>query len=354
MRQLLKIMEELPSGVDCGIISSGVNRRYFTEFSSSAGVLLITRYAAYLLVDFRYYDMAVLRAKGVEVICFKNLYDELEKLFCDLNCRNVAIEISDFTVQIFNKFKKRFENINFITDGQLDDVISKLRTTKSAREVEKIKSAQEVTDAAFFHILNFISPGKTEVDIARELNKFVLSKSDGLSFDTIVASGPNSSFPHATASLRKVQKGDFVTMDFGDVVDGYHSDMTRTVCCAKPSDDQKNIYDVVLSGQRLALEAAKPGVLCCDLDGLVRKYFKKFGFDKEFGHSLGHGVGLDIHEKPFLSSKEPAMLADGMVITVEPGLYFKSKYGVRIEDMILVCENGYENLTKSPKELICI
>ena len=354
MHQLTKIMQELPSHIDCGIISSCVNRRYFTGFASSAGVLLVTRSAAYLLVDFRYYDMAVLRAKDVEVICFKNLYDELEKLCYDLNLRNVAIEISDITVQIFNKYVKRFENINFITDGQLDDMISRLRITKSAEEIEKIKAAQGVAEAAFSHILKFISPGKTEIEIARELNKFVLSNSDGLSFETIVVSGQNSAFPHGIASSKKIKNGDFITMDFGAVVDGYHSDMTRTICCGTPSDDQRKIYDIVLSGQKLALEAAEPGVLCRDVDGLVRKYFNKFGFSEEFGHGLGHGVGLDIHELPFLSSKESSKLADGMVVTVEPGLYLKGRYGVRIEDMILICEDGNENLTKSPKELICI
>lgn len=354
MDQLLKIMQELPNDVDCAMVSSDVNRRYLTGFSSSAGVLVITHNAAYLLVDFRYYEMAVSRAKGFEVILFKNLYDELEKLFCELNCCDVAIEIGDITVEIFNKYRKRFKSINFITDGGLDAIISRLRMTKSAGEVEKIKSAQEVADAAFSHILSFISPGKTELEIARRLNGFIMERSDGLSFETIVVSGKNSSLPHGTPSSKQIQKGDFITMDFGALVDGYHSDMTRTIFCGKPSDDQKKLYDLVLFGQNLALDAVRSGAMCCDIDDLVRKYFNEFGFNEEFGHGLGHGVGLSIHEKPSLSPKESCKLSCGMVVTVEPGLYLSGKYGVRIEDMVLVCEKGCENLTKSPKELICV
>ena len=354
MDQLLKIMQELPDEVDCAMVSSDVNRRYLTGVSSTDGVLVITRSVAYLLVDFRYYEMAVSRAKGFDVILFKNLYDELEKLFCELNCCDIAIEIGDITVETFNKYQKRFKSINFIADGGLDATISRLRMNKSAEEVEKIKSAQEVADAAFSHILSFISPGKTELEIARRLNSFILEKSDGLSFETIVVSGKNSSLPHGLPSSKQIQKGDFVTMDFGALIDGYHSDMTRTICCGEPSNDQKKVYDLVLSGQKLALDAVRPGAMCCDIDDLVRKYFNGFGFDEEFGHGLGHGVGLSIHEKPSLSPKEPCKLSCGMVITVEPGLYLSGKYGVRIEDMVLVSEEGCENLTKSSKELICI
>ena len=225
---------------------------------------------------------------------------------------------------------------------------------KTDYEIKKIEDAQKVTELAFNNVLKFISEGKTEIDIARELNTFILNNSDGLSFDTIVVSGSNSSLPHGVPSSKPIQKGDLITMDFGAVIDGYHSDMTRTVCFGKLSPEKQEVYNIVLSGQKLALNSVKEGICCSELDKLVREYFGKFGFDSEFGHSLGHGVGLDIHEKPFLSSRGNIELKKGMVVTIEPGIYLSGRFGVRIEDMILITESGYRNFTKCSKELICV
>ena len=354
MQKLFELIKALPCDVDCGIISNSVNIKYFTKFSMTDGVLIVTHNDAYLLTDFRYYEMAKLCVKDISVICFKDLYAELGNIFKNNSCFRVAIESSNVVVKTFEHYKKRFKDIKFVTDSRLDDIILNLRMIKTNYEIQKIEQAQKITELAFDNVLNFISKDKTEIDVARELNSFILSNSYGLSFDTIVVSGSNSSLPHGVPSNKLIQSGDFITMDFGAIVDGYHSDMTRTVCFGKLSSEKEEVYNIVLSGQELALNAVKEGVLCSDLDNLVREYFRKFGFDSEFGHSLGHGVGLDIHEKPSLSSCGNVELRKGMVITIEPGIYLSGRFGVRIEDMILVTENGYKNFTKCSKDLICI
>lgn len=354
MQRLFELMRNLPSDIDCGIISSSVNIKYFTKISLTDGLLVVTHSDAYLLVDFRYYEMAKSVIKDISVVCFKDLNADLENIFKKNECNKVAIESTNVVVKTFENYKNRFRNVDFITDARLDDIILDLRMIKTDYEIKKIEHAQKVTEAAFNNVLNFISEGKTELDIARKLNTFISNNSDGLSFDTIVVSGSNSSLPHGVPSSKLIQKGDLITMDFGAIVDGYHSDMTRTVCFGEISSEKNEIYNIVLSGQKLALNSAKEGVCCSDLDRLVREYFKKFGFDSEFGHSLGHGVGLDIHEKPFLSSRGNIELKKGMVVTIEPGIYLSGRFGVRIEDMILITESGYKNFTKCSKELICI
>ena len=354
MQKLFELMKALPCDIDCGIISNSVNVKYFTKFSMTDGLLVVTHNDAYLLTDFRYYEMAKLYVKDISVICFNDLNAELENIFKNNSCFRVAIESSNVVVKAFKNYKERFKDITFVTDSRFDDIILNLRMIKTDYEIKQIEHAQEITELAFNNILNFISKDKTEIDIARELNAFILSNSDGLSFDTIVVSGSNSSLPHGVPSNKLIQNGDFITMDFGAIVDGYHSDMTRTVCFGGLSSEMEEIYNIVLSGQKLALEAVKEGVFCSYLDNLVREYFKKFGFDSEFGHGLGHGVGLDIHEKPSLSPRGNIELKKGMVVTIEPGIYLSGRFGVRIEDMILVTENGYKNFTKCSKDLICI
>ncbi len=354
MQKLFELMRALPHDIDCGIISNSVNIKYFTKFSLTDGLLIVTHDDAYLLTDFRYYEMAKMCVKDISIICSKDLNADLKNIFKTNSCSRVAIESRNVVVKTFENYKERFKDINFVTDSRFDDIILNLRMIKTDYEIKKIEQAQKITELAFDHILNFISKDKTELDIARELNAFILNNSDGLSFDTIVVSGSNSSLPHGTPSNKFIQNGDLITMDFGAIIDGYHSDMTRTVCFGEMSSEKKEIYNIVLSGQKLALNSVKEGIACCDLDSLVRKYFRKFGFDSEFGHSLGHGVGLDIHEKPTLSPRGNIELKKGMVVTIEPGIYLSGKFGIRIEDMILITENGHKNFTRCSKDLICI
>lgn len=354
MNSLNNLMENMPQNVDGVIISEASNRRYFTNFSSTAGVLIVSRRKAILLLDFRYFEMAKNKVKGVEVRCFTDLNSAIGDVLRCENLKNVALESFSVSVKQFEDYKKNFEDVNFVVDGWLDECILNLKSIKSSSEIEKIRASQEVTDAAFSHILNFICIGKTEKEVAREIENFILDNAQCVSFPTIVVSGRNSSLPHGTPSDKRLESGDFVTMDFGAVVDGYCSDMTRTVCMSSPSNFQRELYSIVLNGQKLALKNIKQGVVCNDVDRLVRNYFEKYNYVEEFGHGLGHGVGLNIHEEPYLNRVCDTVLEENMVVTVEPGLYINSKMGVRIEDLVVVQKDGIVNLTNSSKELICI
>ena len=210
-------------------------------------------------------------------------------------------------------------------------------------------------EAAFDEILNFIKVGVTEREIALELNRLMFEfGAEDLSFDTIVLSGANTSMPHGVPSEKKVQSGEFVLMDYGAVYNGYHSDMTRTVCVGEPDEEMLKVYDIVLSAQEAAIEKAKAGIIGCDLDKIARDIIERSGYGNCFGHSLGHGVGLEIHEKPNASPNYKLPLNEGAVVTVEPGIYIAGKFGVRIEDFVILTENGCKNLTKSAKSLITL
>lgn len=235
------------------------------------------------------------------------------------------------------------------------EAINLTRMVKDEGELELIKKAEQIGDAAFSHIVNMIKPGVSEADIALELEFFMKRQgASGLSFDTIVASGPNSSMPHAQVTSRKIKRGDFVTMDFGCVYKGYCSDMTRTVAVGEPEEEMKQVYRIVLEANCRAMEGIRAGKRCDDIDALARDYIKECGYGEHFGHGLGHGVGLDIHEEPRFSPKCNVVTRQNMVITDEPGIYLPGRFGVRIEDLVVVKEDGYERLSHSEKELMVL
>ena len=219
----------------------------------------------------------------------------------------------------------------------------------------KIKKAQEIAELAFDEILKFIEVGKTEREVALRLDSLMFEQgAEALSFETIVLSGKNTSMPHGVPTNKKIEYGDFVLMDFGAVYDGYHSDMTRTVCIGNPTDKQKRIYDIVLNAQKESLKIARAGISGSQLDSAARSIIIGEGYGKCFGHSLGHGVGLEIHEYPNASPNFDYGLLENSVVTIEPGIYIEGEFGVRIEDFVLLKEGGCENLTKAPKELIIL
>ena len=235
----------------------------------------------------------------------------------------------------------------------LNDVLMKPRQIKTPEEIELLRQAEHIGDLAFEDILGILKPGMTELEVAAEL-EYSMKKhgAEGFSFDTIAASGKNSSMPHAIPSEKKLENGDFLTMDFGCIYKGYCSDMTRTVCIGKASDEQKKIYNIVLSAQLAVLENLKPGMMCKDVDRIARDYITAQGYGEYFGHGLGHGVGLYIHESPAFNTRDTSIVKAGMIETDEPGIYLPNKFGVRIEDMILITEDGCEPLAHSPKNLI--
>lgn len=336
------------------LIQDPNNRRYFTGFPSSEGLLVITAEDAFLLVDFRYVEAAAKQAVHCQVLEFSNMAERLKALLKDLGCCRVFVEDENISLSRAKQFQNCCEELGIeaVLDEALDKAVMALRMIKSPDEVAKLEAAQAITDEAFTHILRFIRPGVTEKEIALELEFYMRRHgADGNAFDPIVAAGKNGSMCHAVPSDYVVQKGDLVTMDFGALLAGYHADMTRTVAVGEISPEQRKVYDTVLEAHNAARRAAKPGVPCRDIDKLARDIIDR-EYEGRFGHGLGHGVGLEIHEQPRFSRLDETLCAPGMVITDEPGIYLPDQFGVRIEDMLLITEDGCRSLTKSKKELI--
>ena len=354
MNKIENLVKLMPQDVDAVLVRGQINRFYFTNFDSTEGAVIVTKNGAFLLLDARYFEMAKNEVKGMEIVCFSNVYEEIKNVFKKNNVKTVAIETKVTSINQFKEYEEKFAEFNFRTDTWLDDVILNLRAVKTEEEIEKIKKSQEIVDEAFTYILKIVGAGKTEKQISREIESFILDRAQAISFPSIVVSGKNTSLPHGVPSNKVIERGDFVTMDFGALLDGYCSDMTRTVCVGVVSDFQKELYNTVLKAQEVALNEIKEGLICNEVDGHVREFFKQFGYVEEFGHGLGHGVGLEIHEDPYFNKICKAKLKENMILTVEPGLYIYSKMGLRIEDMIVVKKEGILNLTKSSKELFCI
>ncbi|HRU95999.1 MAG TPA: aminopeptidase P family protein [Ruminococcus sp.] len=355
MTRFDRLFEELPESIDCALITSDVNRRYFTGMKSSDGTILAFREKAYLLIDFRYIEKARDTVTSAEVIEQKKLYHQIAQLIREHGAANMAIEAQTMTVSQLRNFRNILKETEIIDTDALSNAINKLRTVKAEEEIVCIRKAQEIAEKAFDHILGFIKPGVTEREIALELNRVMFNYgAEDLSFETIALSGPNTSMPHGVPSDRKVQDGEFVLMDYGAVYNGYHSDMTRTVCVGEPTEKMRKVYEIVLEAQNTAINAAHGGITGCELDRIARSIIEDAGYGDCFGHSLGHGVGMEIHEKPNASPNYRLELETGAVVTVEPGIYIAGEFGVRIEDFVILTENSCENMTKCAKNLISL
>ncbi|WMJ23670.1 aminopeptidase P family protein [Paludicola sp. MB14-C6] len=355
-QSLVTLMNALPEGADAAIITSAENRRYFTNMKSSAGTLVVTSKKAYFIIDFRYIEKAKTVITDFDVILQDNdIFAQIDGILKENEVKTVAIEAGSMTVGQFQKYCDKLPSYHFLNTNGLSNFISDLRSIKSEEEIGFITKAQEITDKAFLHILDYIKPGMTEVEIALEL-EYTMKKlgASNLAFDSIVVSGTNSSLPHGVPSVKKVENGDFITMDFGAAYNGYCSDMTRTVALGKISDEQKKVYDTVLTSQLMALEAICAGKKYSDIDKVARDYIYSQGYEGCFGHGLGHSLGLFIHEEPRFSSLCDEITKENTIMTVEPGVYLSGKFGVRIEDMVVIKENGCVIITKSEKNLITL
>ena len=355
--RLEALMQRLPAETDAALIQSDVNRRYFTGMQSSAGTVLCFRDAAYLIIDFRYIEKARECVKDCTVIEQHDLFAQLRELPQKHQARTLSVEAMDMTLSHFFKLKQHLGNqIHLDQSDTLSRLIFECRTIKNEEEIEKIRQAQRIAEIAFADICNFLRPGISERDVMLRLNQTMMENgSEGESFPTIALTGSATSMPHGVPSAqRMVQNGDFVLMDYGAMVDGYHSDMTRTVCVGQPSEKMQQIYDIVLKAQAAGIDGAKSGITGRDMDKLARDIIDEAGYGDNFGHSLGHGVGLEIHEFPNASPGTLTKLAPGNVVTVEPGIYLPGEFGVRIEDFVVIRENGCENLTKAPKQLLVL
>ena len=354
--RIVKLIDKFYDDIDGVLITSDINREYFTGFKSSSGILLITRERAVLFLDFRYYEKAKETVKSVEVELLSRMPLQLRNLRDELHLKKIAIDSGKMTVAEYIKYQAVFEDTKIEFNNKMSFLISNLRRCKDEEELENICRAQSFAEKAYNDIIKFIKPGKTEREIAAKL-EFIMTcnGSEKPAFPTMVSCGKNTAYPHHIPTDYKAQKGDFVVMDFGAVYKGYCSDMTRTVALGNASDEMKNIYDIVLKSQKEALKVIKPGVLCKDVDTIARNYISNKGYGEYFGHSLGHSVGMEVHEMPTFSPlSQISHCKEGYVMTVEPGIYIPGKFGVRIEDMVYIGYNNAKNITNVEKNLTII
>lgn len=348
-----KLLAALDLYADAIIVTHKKNQYYLTGFDFDDGYVLITRDQSYLITDFRYIEAA--KAETNPEFTVVMMDDDPTTLFAELLLRNhvqtLAFEENHVSVAELVALEKLLSGAQLVHSG---GVIEKLRIYKDQTEIEKIIAAQRIAEDAFEHILGYITPDKTELDIALKLEFYMRSHgAKATSFDTIAVSGSASSRPHGVPRPVKLEKG-FLTMDFGALYKGYCSDMTRTVCLGKPTEEMIRVYSTVQRAQAAALDAFALGKTGEELDAVARNVINFAGYEGFFGHGLGHGVGMDIHEAPRLKAGHITPMDVGMVVTCEPGIYLEGKFGVRIEDMVVFTENGPQNITRSPKQLIVI
>jgi Xaa-Pro aminopeptidase len=354
MTRIEKLRNQLPGDFGAAMMLNPYNRGYLTEFFSSAGVLLVTQKNAWLIMDFRYIESAKTYAKEVECILMDAAYEQTLALLCQHGIKQLYLEDS-MPLSTLSEIQHKMPGLTFHTDETLTKAISRLRAVKEPAEIAAIKCAQAITDAAFEYILGFIKPGQTERQVAAELEYFMRNNgADGTAFSTICVAGVKSSMPHGVPGENVLKKGDFLTMDYGAMKDGYCSDMTRTVAIGSVTDEQKRVYATVLKAHLSAQQAAKPGMSGRALDKVARDIIYQAGFEGCFGHGLGHSLGLEVHENPRASAVYEGQLQAGNIMTIEPGIYLEGRFGVRIENMIVLTETGSENLTRSPRELIVL
>lgn len=339
---------------DAILITSDVNRRYLSHFNSSAGAILICNTHAYLFLDFRYREMGeVAKTRGIipsvvtieDAASFANL-----KRICERHgIKKLFFEDCRMTCSELNEYKNALCNIEF---EPLANRIELFRVSKTPEELNKIRAAQALTEEAFLHVLTCFNDHITETELAAEIDCYFRRRGAENAFETILVSGAHTSLPHGKPENIPLHKNGFVTMDFGAKVDGYCSDMTRTVVFGKATDEMRNLYNLVLDAQNAAFATIRAGITGKAVDAAARDLINAAGFEGCFEHGTGHSLGLEIHESPNFNARGLTPIPAGAVLSVEPGVYLTGKYGVRIEDIVCVTENGYENLTHAKKELL--
>ncbi len=349
--RIKKLREALEkSELNFFIVTNIRNCLYLTGFTGSEGVVLITPTSVYLIVDFRHIEQAQKETKNVKILKRENA---LHLLLADIlnKHRNekVGFESDSITFKQHKEIKKSLSQNRLVPTLKM---VEELRAVKYSDEIASVEKAVRISDEVFKHICGFVKLGISEADIAEEI-EYTLKKKGAscIGFNTIALSGERSSLPHGTPSNALIKKG-IMLMDFGAGFSGYNSDMTRTIFLGKATAKQKEIYNIVLKAQKIAIESVRPGVKACSIDKAARDYIIDKGYGEYFGHSTGHGVGLDIHELPNISSKSDEVLQPDMVFTIEPGIYIPGWGGVRIEDIAQVTDDGCKVITKSSKEMI--
>lgn len=352
MSRVTQVVNELKAqNLDAILITNPYNLRYLSNFTGTAGLALITQEKAYFITDFRYKEQAAEQAKDFEIVVHtESIYEKVGDLIHRDGLKEVGFEEETITISVYSELEEVASNTDWIPSSGL---VEELREVKDESELVLIRKAVEIAEAGFDHILGYIKPGQTEIEVANELDFYMRSKgASGVSFDTIVASGVRSAMPHGVASDKVIENGDMVTIDFGCYYKGYASDMTRTFAIGDPGDELKKIYEVVKEANEKVNEAARPGITGKELDAVARDHITAQGYGDEFGHTTGHGLGLEVHEGPSISHRNTEKLVPGNVVTNEPGIYISGLGGVRIEDDLVITEDGVENLMTTPKEFI--
>lgn len=351
VERLRKLLEE--NGLEALLIASPHNRRYISGFTGSAGFVVITSGDNYFLTDFRYREQAAKQVQGFQIVEHgTSPIDDIRDILEKAGIGSLGFEQEHVSYGEYLQWGKTLKAIGLKPAAGL---VEKLRMIKDEAELQVMQEAADLADSTFKHILGVLAPGIRESDIALEMEVYMRSHgATSSSFDTIVASGERSALPHGVASDRIIGTNEFVKLDFGAYYNGYCSDLTRTVVIGQPSDKHKEIYNIVLEAQLHALANIRPGMTGMEADALCRDIITKYGYGDNFGHSTGHGLGMEVHEAPRLSRLSDTILTPGMTVTVEPGIYVPGFGGVRIEDDIVITESGIKILTSSPKELICL
>jgi len=353
LQQRLKSLKEEMEFDRCDsfIITNRENVYYMSGFTGTSGVLFVTNQESFLITDFRYTHQAKEQVTNFDVVeCGNNMWDFILEQIKKYKIKNTGFECRDISYNKYTEIRDKLKGVKLIPKI---DYIEKLRIIKDEEEIILIGKAAEIGDNAFDHILDYIKPGVSEIDIALELEFFMRNNgADGLSFDTIVASGHRSALPHGSASKKRIEYGDLLTLDYGCRYKGYCSDMTRTVAIGNISDEQEKLYRTVYEAQKSAREYIKAGLTCEEVDRKARNIINLAGYGKMFGHGLGHGVGLQVHEDPRLAPGVKSHLQTNMVVTIEPGIYIPQIGGVRIEDLVTVTDNGCNELSNSIRELL--
>ena len=354
MNHIAKIASRLPEyGLDAMLITSESGERYALGFHGE-GLLLITREGAHYTTDGRYIEAAreQITAAHVSLVTAGSGHLAQARAYLEeKGLHNVGFESGEMTVDAHRRYAQELPCILTPAQTLLDD----LRAAKDEEELDIMRRAQEITDEAFKAILNFIRPGLTEREIAARLVYELMRRGgEKMSFDPIVAAGPNGSRPHAVPGDQVVDTGMFITMDFGCKVEGYCSDMTRTVALGQPTEEMEKVYAAVLAAQKAGINAARAGITGREVDEAARRCLREEGYEEYFTHSFGHSLGIDIHESPNASPSESRVLPVGAVISAEPGVYLPGRFGVRIEDVLILNESGCEDITRSPKDLIVL
>ena len=354
MRNLDKFRSLLGEEVDGLLLTSRYSRHYGAEFDIAEGVAIVTAKGCRYFTDSRYIESAQNGIQGFEVMEVNrdNSYNKLlNDAIVDFGVSRLGYEESYLTVAEFSNYEKNLKAELLPFNAKING----FRSVKEAWELDRVRKAQEITDKAFSEVLGRIKVGMSELELQAELI-YCLYKNggQGLAFDPIVVSGPNTSLPHGVAGERKIQEGDFVTMDFGALYQGYCADMTRTVAVGYATEEMKKVYDTVLQAQLAGIAATKAGIPGRDIDGAARKVITDAGYGQYFGHGYGHSLGMEVHEAPSPNSGNPDPMPLGAVASAEPGIYLPGKFGVRIEDVTVYLEDGCEDITKSPKNLIIV